>query len=94
LAAIMQKIAILGAGGKLGTRLVHEALSNELHVNAVTRDPTKLGIAHANFNVFKGDAEKGEGLDRAVLGCRYVVSVVSSPRPPDCVAHLLKAMAA
>ena len=88
----MGKIAILGAGGKLGTRLVHEALAQEMQVNAVTRDPKKLRLANANFNVFQGDTEKGEGLESAVLGCRWVVSVVSSNQPSTCVANLLKAL--
>lgn len=88
----MGRIAILGAGGRLGTRLVSEALAAELTVHAVTRDPTKLHFANERFNVFKGDLETGVGLERAVSGCRWVVSAVSSSRPSDCVAHLLKAI--
>ena len=86
----MSKIGILGAGGRLGSRLVHEALTRELHVNALSRNPARLHIANELLNVFKADVEKGEGLE-ALAGCRWVVSALSSAHPSDCVAHLVRA---
>lgn len=87
----MSKIAILGAGGRLGGRLVHEALDRELRVNALTRDPTRLHLANERCNVFKGDVATGEGVEAALAGCRWVVSAVSSPHPADFVSRLVKA---
>lgn len=87
----MSKIAILGAGGRLGGRLVHEALDRELKVNALTRDPTRLHLANERCNVFKGDVETGEGVEAALAGCRWVVSAVSSPHPADFVSRLVRA---
>ncbi|MDP1829631.1 MAG: SDR family oxidoreductase [Archangium sp.] len=87
----MSKIAILGAGGRLGGRLVHEALDRQMRVNALTRDPTRLRIANELCNVFKGNVETGEGVEAALAGCRWVVSAVSSPHPADFVSRLVKA---
>ncbi len=88
----MSKIAILGAGGRLGTRLVTEALGQALRVNALTRDPGKLHFANDNFNVFKGNVETGEGLGPALAGCRWVVTSLSSTHPSECVSHLVKTL--
>jgi hypothetical protein len=40
-------------------------------------------------NVFQGNVETGEGLD-ALLGCRWVVTSISSTHPSECVSHLVK----
>jgi hypothetical protein len=58
----------------------------------VTRDPKKVHAANEHLSVYKGDVEKDVGLHEALVGCRYVVSVVSSSRPSDCVANVVKAI--
>jgi len=88
----MSKLAVLGASGRLGMQLIHQALSQDLEVHALTRDPKKVHGANERLTVFKGDLEKDLGVHEAVVGCKYVVSVVSSPHPSDCVAHLVKAI--
>jgi uncharacterized protein YbjT (DUF2867 family) len=85
-------VAVIGASGRLGGRLVLEALALDLRVNAVSRDPSRLHVANEHFNAFQGDLEKGQGIEKAVLGCRWVVSAISSQHPSTCVANLIKAI--
>jgi uncharacterized protein YbjT (DUF2867 family) len=88
----VSRVAVIGASGRLGGRLVLEALGLDLRVNAVSRDPSKLRVANERFNAFQGDLEKGQGIDKAVVGCRWVVSAMSSSQPSTCVANLIKAI--
>ena len=66
-----------------------EALAQQLRVNALTRHPAKLHVANEDVNVFQGNVETGEGLD-ALLGCRWVITSISSTHPSECVSHLVK----
>ena len=49
------KIAIIGASGKVGSRITHEALSRGHKVTAIVRDPTRLPTENENLVVTKGD---------------------------------------
>ncbi len=77
----MARIAILGASGKLGERLVNRALELGYSVNALARDPRRIKRQNENLTVISGDAETGEGLDAVVDRCHFVISAVGSLRP-------------
>lgn len=88
----MSKIGIVGASGHLGGHLISTALGAGFAVHALTRDPRKIRKANENLTVYKGDAEKGEGLVSFVTGCRYVIYAASPAHPAEAVSHLVRAI--
>lgn len=49
------KIALYGATGNIGKRILNEALNRGHQVTAIVRDPKKLETSQANLNVEVGD---------------------------------------
>jgi putative NADH-flavin reductase len=88
----MSKIGIVGASGQLGGHLITYALAAGYSVHALTRDPRRIRKANEDLTVYKGDAEKGEGLVSFVTGCRYVVYAANAGQPAEAVAHLVRAI--
>lgn len=87
----MPKVAILGASGKLGDRLVARALEEGYSVNALARDPRRLTRQNEKLTIMRGDAETGEGFEALVDHCQYVICAIGSLRPvvEACMGHLL-----
>lgn len=87
----MPKVAILGASGKLGDRLVARALEEGYTVNALARDPRRLTRQNEKLTIMRGDAETGEGLDALIDHCQYVICAIGSLKPvvEACIGHLV-----
>ncbi len=49
------KIALIGATGFVGSRLLAEALTRGHHVTAIVRDPAKLAVTNDHLTVVAGD---------------------------------------
>jgi uncharacterized protein YbjT (DUF2867 family) len=88
----MSRIAILGASGNLGGLLLTYALGAGWQVHALTRDPRRIRKANENLTVYKGDLERGEGLESFVTGCRFVLYAVTSAHTAECMAQLVRAI--
>jgi len=73
------KIALIGATGMIGQRILNEALSRGHHVTAIARDPSKVP-QRPNVDVKTGDAFKPETLAPAFAGADVVVSSISPPK--------------
>jgi putative NADH-flavin reductase len=92
------KLAIFGATGKVGRALTALALERGHVVTALVRDPNKLGIAHANLKVVKGDATNAGDVDAVVQGQDAVLNTLGPTKtsPKDVLAqhtrHLVAAM--
>jgi putative NADH-flavin reductase len=69
-------IALIGASGRVGRRILEEALSRGHRVTAVVRDPAKLAT-RPGLTVARGDAGDPAGLAAAIAGHDAVVSAVS-----------------
>jgi hypothetical protein len=67
------KIAIIGATGNVGSRLVDEALSRGHHVTAIARDTGRLP-PDGNLTFVKADATNPEKLSEALKGHDAVIS--------------------
>lgn len=67
------RILIIGATGGTGRQLVQQALELGHDVTALARDPSKLGIAHTNLRVIKGDVLDYASLESAVRGQSVVL---------------------
>lgn len=56
------KLAIIGASGNVGTRLVTEALNRGHSATAIVRNPAKVPFSKTNLSVVAGDANTGGDL--------------------------------
>ena len=73
----MTTIALFGATGKTGRRVLDRALTAGHHVRALVRDPGKLGDAESQplLTVVRGDVLDPETVDRTVAGADIVLSL-------------------
>ncbi|MEJ0083667.1 MAG: NAD(P)H-binding protein [Puia sp.] len=67
------KLAIIGASGKIGSRISAEALSRGHSVTGIARNP-ESGIRNENINWVKADALNIESLASAIRGHDAVIS--------------------
>jgi len=77
------KIALLGAGGMIGSRIAAEALSRGHEVTAVVRTPGKLAAKHARLKEVQGDALNAASIARAIAGQDAVISAISAPEQQE-----------
>lgn len=68
------KIAVIGAGGTIGQRIVREALSRGHTVTAVVRDPARYQEANPQVPAARADARDADEVAAAVAGHDVVVS--------------------
>jgi len=73
------RIALVGATGMIGRRILNEALSRGHQVTAIARDPAKV-VAHANLEVRNGDVMKPETIIPAIATSDVLVSSCAPPR--------------
>ncbi len=79
-------IVIYGATGEVGSHAVREALERGHRVTAVSRNPAKVELRHANLAVVKGDlldrasvTETVAGKDVVILSVRGVIGDSGEP---------------
>ena len=70
------KIAVIGATGNAGSRIVEEALKRGHEVTAIARNPEKLGGARPNLVPKKGDAHNSDALAKLLAGHDVAISAV------------------
>ena len=69
------KIAVIGATGKAGSRVVSEALARGHDVTAVSRHPESLP-AHPKLTAIRGDADEPAALAKLLAGHDVVISAL------------------
>jgi putative NADH-flavin reductase len=69
------KIALIGATGNAGSRILTEALARGHQVTGIVRHPEKLPV-QPNLTPVKGDVLDGAGLARLLAGHDVVISAV------------------
>ncbi|AWW42002.1 MULTISPECIES: NAD(P)-dependent oxidoreductase [Streptomyces] len=84
----MSKIAVFGATGTIGTRLVDEALNRGHHVTAVVRDPSKYTKSGTYLTVVTGDVLDPASVASVAHGQDVVVSAVGGGDGPGHVATI------
>ena len=72
------KIALYGATGKAGSRILTELLQRGHQVTAVVRDPAKVA-PHTGLTVVAGDVESADGIASKIAGADAVVSAYGPP---------------
>ncbi|QCI68043.1 NAD(P)-dependent oxidoreductase [Phreatobacter stygius] len=69
------KVALIGASGNVGSRLVAELARRGHSVTAIARDPSRIAAA-SGVTAVKADADSPEALARAIAGHDAVISSV------------------
>ena len=68
------KIALLGASGMIGQRIVQEAMDRGHEVTALTRDPAHFPLADPRLTIAPVDLSSAETTARAIAGADVVVN--------------------
>jgi len=76
------KIALVGATGFVGSKVLAEALQRGHQVTALARTPSKIA-PQAGLTVVQADATDGDLLARTIAGHDAVVSAYNAPRGTD-----------
>ncbi|MEU2787712.1 NAD(P)H-binding protein [Streptomyces sp. NPDC007100] len=84
----MSKIAIFGANGTIGSRVLDEALRRGHQVTAVVRDPAKISKADPNLTVITGDILDPASVAAAAQGQDVLVSAVGGGDGPGHIATI------
>ena len=71
----MARIALIGASGNVGTRILNELVSRNHQVTAIVRDPSKVP-ARAGVTPARGDVADPAGLADVLKGHDVVISAV------------------
>ena len=71
------KIAVFGAGGRIGSRIVDEALRRGHDVTAAVRHPEKYTKVHEHLKVAKADLFNSQDVETAAFNQDAVVSAYS-----------------
>jgi putative NADH-flavin reductase len=94
------RIVVLGASGRVGRRVVEQALGHGHEVTAFVRDPSRLAVHSERLRVVTGDVVRPTEVQAAIAGHDSVVSVVGSAGEravhvySDGIANTIRAMTA
>lgn len=85
----MTTIALFGATGKTGRRVLVQALDQGMSVRALARNPDKIAVVNDRLTVIRGDVLDPAAVDRVVAGSDAVISVVGHVKgsPADVQAR-------
>jgi putative NADH-flavin reductase len=76
-----QRILVYGASGRVGSRVVREALARGHYVTAVSRTPVSITERHDHLTIVAGDILDTEGVATAATGHDVVISAVGGDNP-------------
>ncbi|MEO0338390.1 MAG: NAD(P)-binding oxidoreductase [Bacteroidota bacterium] len=76
------KILLLGATGRTGKLLLSQALDKGHEVHCLSRNIQRLP-QHPQLTPFEGDPSKKGDLEKAIIGCQAILSVLNISRTSD-----------
>lgn len=77
------KLALIGATGTIGQRILHEALNRGHQVTAIVRNSSRLTKQNPNLRVVTADIFNPESVAQAVAGQDAVISAYGAPHGQD-----------
>jgi len=90
----MKRIAIIGASGFVGSALLNEALTRDVQINAIVRNPLNMTVTSLNLTVVKADVMDLDKLVQLLLGKEVVISAYNPGwKNPDIYEDTLKGYA-
>ncbi len=84
----MAKIALFGANGTIGSRVLREALDRGHQVTAVVRDPAKITETHDQLTVVTGDVLDPASVAAVAAGQDVLISAVGGGDGPGHLATI------
>jgi len=91
LTEFIMKIAVFGAGGRIGSRIVTEDLNRGHDVTAAVRHPENYTVIHEHLKVAKADLFNSQDVETAAFNQDAVVSAYSPAK--DIPASTIKEVA-
>lgn len=88
-------ILVLGATGRVGSKVVKYALQDKHHVTAFARSPDKINIEDEHLHIFQGNVLNKEDLVRAIKGIDVVISALNTDGTTtlsECMPLIIEAM--
>lgn len=88
-------ILILGATGRVGDRIVKQALHDRNHVTALVRTPEKIQINNENLTIIRGNVLNKEDIVRAMHGIDIVISALNTDGATtlsESMPHIIETM--
>jgi putative NADH-flavin reductase len=84
------KIAVFGASGRIGSRIVQEALNRGHDVTAIARHPEDYTVIHDHLKVAKGDLFNAQDVETGAFDQDAVVCAYSNTRgaPTSTITEL------
>jgi putative NADH-flavin reductase len=82
----IQKIAVIGGGGRTGKYIVDQLLQRGFSLRLLLRNPETFTIQHARIQVIKGDVLEVEIVSVLIAGCQAVISTVGQRKDEPLVA--------
>lgn len=73
------KIALFGVTGPLGKKIIEEALSRGIQINALARSPEKLAPYENQITIITGDYFSLEDQEKTLIGADVVISAIGPP---------------
>ena len=81
-------IALFGATARSGREIIKQAISRGHKVKGFARTPSKLGFAHKNLQMFKGDIKDPSTIQPVLSGNEVVLSMIGYGAPADPMAEI------
>ena len=75
-------LIVFGASGKLGLKIVEQALTGGHRVRAFVRTPSKITMQHPYLTLFQGDSMDAGAVSKALAEQDAVISALGPERPP------------
>lgn len=73
------RIALFGSTGSLGKKIIKEALSRGIQINALARSPEKLASYEDKITIITGDYFNLEDQDKTLMNADVVISAIGPP---------------
>jgi putative NADH-flavin reductase len=86
------KLVVFGATGRLGSRLVDEALARGHRVTAAVRDPTGFDAGDRDIDVFAADATDPVTVAVAAAGQDAALSAVTQHEAPEVLSEAARGL--
>lgn len=93
------RIAVFGASGRTGRKIVEQALGHGHDITAAVRTPESFAVSHPRLHVVHADVRDLDEVRAAIAGCDAVVSAIGAPLEKQVnlysagIANILQAMA-
>lgn len=89
------KILVLGATGRVGSRVAAHALRDGHHVTAFVRNPEKVTLRDENLQIVQGNVLNKQDVERVMTGMEIVISALNTDQTntlSESMPFILEAM--